>query len=118
MSIYVERYGWKQLHDTVFSSSVDGRVWDTFKPTLPTSTYSIGFVISEFSELKDPNKVSVWARENGITNAVYALQESQKILKYFENYIDIPYTLPQLYLVALPQCKTAATTNWGLTMYR
>lgn len=62
--------------------------------------------------------IKIWTRSNETKNVIYVKHESRKILKYLEDYTNIPHVLHKLDLVALPQCKTEATESWGLSTYK
>jgi len=81
------------------------------------STYLVAFVVSEFSH-KDNGTFSVWTRRDAIQQADYALQVGPAILKYFEQYFQIPFPLPKIDMVALPDFAAGAMENWGLITYR
>ncbi|CAB3360791.1 Hypothetical predicted protein [Cloeon dipterum] len=94
-----------------------GWEWDHFEESVPMSTYLVAFVISEFSRM-DNGSFSVWSRRDAIKQAEYALQVGPAILKYFEKYFKIPYPLPKMDMVALPDFAAGAMENWGLITYR
>lgn len=65
------------------------------------STYLLAFVISDFKNMTD-GRFSVWAREEALESARYALEVGPKILSFFENYFNIKYPLPKIDMIALP----------------
>lgn len=65
------------------------------------STYLLAFVISDFKNLTD-GRFSVWAREEALESARYALEVGPKILSFFEDYFNISYPLPKIDMIALP----------------
>jgi aminopeptidase N len=81
------------------------------------STYLVAFVVSEFSH-KVNGSFAVWTRRDAIEQADYALQVGPSILKYFEQYFQIPFPLPKIDMVALPDFAAGAMENWGLITYR
>lgn len=76
-------------------------MWDEFQESVPMSTYLLAFVVSDFKSLSD-GRFSVWARPEAIESARYALEVGPKILKFYENYYNVPYPLPKLDMIALP----------------
>lgn len=92
-------------------------LWDNFEQTPIMSTYLLAFVISDFKSISKGN-FSVWAREEALDQANYALELGPKILKFYENYFGIDFPLPKVDLVALPDFLAGAMENWGLVTYR
>nr|CAH8833082.1 unnamed protein product [Trichobilharzia regenti] len=60
---------------------------------------------------------TVWARPEKIESARYALDIGRRILTYFEDYFGVPYPLPKMDMVALPNFKAHAMENWGLITF-
>ncbi len=50
--------------------------------------------------------------------AKFALEVAIKSLEFYNNYFDIPYPLPTLDLVAIPDFESAAMENWGAVTFR
>lgn len=69
--------------------------------TVPMSTYLLAFAVTDFSH-KDSGTFAVWTRPDVIRSAEYALSIGPKILKYYEDYFGIPYPLPKMDMIALP----------------
>ncbi|XP_072390587.1 aminopeptidase N [Diabrotica undecimpunctata] len=99
--------------------------WDTFKRTPVMATFSIGIVISEFSNITSslsPEKdiaVTVWARPdfiNALTNVSQKVQESLVVL---EEFWKIPFPLPKLDIFALPTYQaTRPADSWGVLLFK
>lgn len=81
------------------------------------STYLVAFVVSDFDHMSDGN-FSVWARHEAIQQAEYSLNIGPKILHYYEQYFGIPFPLPKMDMIALPDFAAGAMENWGLITYR
>uniref|UniRef100_A0A1B6M3I9 Aminopeptidase n=1 Tax=Graphocephala atropunctata TaxID=36148 RepID=A0A1B6M3I9_9HEMI len=92
-------------------------VWDHFEESVPMSTYLVAFVVSDFQHLSD-GTFAVWAREQALGQARYALDVGPKILRHFEEYFNIKFPLPKIDMVALPDFSAGAMENWGLITYR
>ena len=78
----------------------DEYVWDHYQKSVPMSTYLVAFVVSDFEfELSPPtgNNVEfrIWSRQNALDQVEYAKSIGAKMLKYFEDYFNVPYPLPK-----------------------
>uniref|UniRef100_A0A1I8P6R0 Aminopeptidase N n=1 Tax=Stomoxys calcitrans TaxID=35570 RepID=A0A1I8P6R0_STOCA len=91
--------------------------WDYFEESVPMSTYLVAYSISDFSKLSN-GSYSVWARHDAIQSASYALSMVPKALKFFEDFFGIPFPLPKIDMIALPDFASGAMENWGLITYR
>ena len=49
--------------------------------------------------------------------ASYALEVTQKILPYYNDYFGVPYALPKLDQLAVPSTRGGAMEDWGLISY-
>lgn len=95
----------------------------TFATTPKMSTYLLAFVIGELQSkstlTKHGTEVSVWATIAQPLDALdYALDVAKRSVEFFEDYFGIPYPLPKLDHVALPDFTSGAMENWGLITYR
>lgn len=81
------------------------------------STYLVAFAVTDFRHLSAGN-FSVFARSDAINSAKYALNIGPKILKFLEEFFQIPYPLPKMDMIALPDFNAGAMENWGLITYR
>ena len=73
---------------------------DTFKRTVPMSTYLIGFIVSDFESVKMKSlkygiDIEILARPEVIRNlsSEYVLNETTKIIDYFADYFNVSYPL-------------------------
>lgn len=81
------------------------------------STYLFSFAVTDFAS-KTKNKITVWARAEAINQSDYALEISEKALDFYERYFGIPYPLPKMDILALPDFEVGAMENWGLITAR
>ncbi len=93
-----------------------------FAPTPQMSTYLLAFIIGEFEfiegKTKDDVQVRVFTTKGKKHQAVFALEVAIKTLEFYNEYFDIPYPLPVLDLIAIPDFESAAMENWGAVTFR
>ncbi len=93
----------------------------TFQRTPRMSTYLLYMGVGEFEFLEDRlGKISIrivtmLGKKN---QARFALDMTKKCLQYFEKYSGIPYPLPKLDMIALPDFASGAMENWGAVTFR
>ncbi|PSN54260.1 hypothetical protein C0J52_08612 [Blattella germanica] len=90
-----------------------GWVWDHFPPTPPISTFSVGFIISDF---KSHNPYTMPGPRGGVTVHFHGRNEflktvegslriATRMVEYLEEYLSVRYPLKKLDIVALPEYK-------------
>lgn len=111
-------------------TAIDGMedwVWDHYYETPKMSTYLVAMMVSDLqpfhvstdsSRTKSNTSFSVWTRREALEQTRYAGKIGPSILEYFEKYFEIPYPLPKLDMVALPDFGFQAMENWGLITFR
>lgn len=94
----------------------------TFAPTPLMSTYLLAFIIGEFEFIegytKDKVQVRVFTTKGKKHQAKFALDVAIRSLEFYNNYFGIPYPLPVLDLIAIPDFESAAMENWGAVTFR
>lgn len=93
-----------------------------FTPTPRMSTYLVAFIVGEFEYIEDKTKngvqVRVFTTPGKKEQAKFALDVAVKCLEFYEDYFAIPYPLPVLDLIAIPDFAHGAMENWGAVTYR
>ncbi len=93
-----------------------------FGETPIMSTYLLAFVIGDLvsveAEAVNGTKIGVWTTRGKESQAGFALDTSVKLLGYFNEYFGIPYPLPKLDHLAIPDFAAGAMENWGCITYR
>ena len=93
-----------------------------FSPTPKMSTYLLAFIIGDFEYVEGKTKrgvqVRVFTTPGKKHQAGFALSCAIKTLEFYEDYFQIPYPLPVLDMIAIPDFTSAAMENWGAITYR
>lgn len=93
-----------------------------FEPTPKMSTYLLAFIVGEFEYIENKTKnnilVRVFTTPGKKEQAKFSLDVAIECLEFYENYFDIPYPLPVLDLIAIPDFAAGAMENWGAITYR
>jgi len=93
-----------------------------FFPTPKMSTYLLAFIVGDFEYLqkkaKNGVRIRVYTTPGKKHQARFALDCAVKTLEFYEKYFAIPYPLPVLDMVAIPDFSSGAMENWGAVTYR
>lgn len=63
-------------------------------------------------------EVRVWARPEALDQTDRAVEVTPAMLEFLEQYFQVPFPLPKVDLVAIPDFSSGAMENWGLITYR
>lgn len=100
----------------------DGLREVVFAPTPKMSTYLVAFIVGEFEHIETRTKegtlVRVFTTPGKKHQAEFALECAAKTLSFYNHYFNIPYPLPVLDLIAIPDFSAGAMENWGAVTYR
>mmetsp|Transcript_1550 Transcript_1550/g.3923 ORF Transcript_1550/g.3923 Transcript_1550/m.3923 type:complete len:885 (-) Transcript_1550:120-2774(-) len=100
----------------------DGKRRETYMPTPKMSTYLLAFCIGEFEFISDSTKGGVLARifacPGNASRCKFALQCCIRALDFYNDFFGIPYPLPKMDMIAIPDFAAGAMENWGLVTYR
>jgi len=100
----------------------DGKKSWMFDVTPKMSSYLVAFCVGEFDYVQAFTKslvsVRVYAPPGKKDQGRFALDLAVKTLELYEDYFKIPYPLPKLDMVAIPEFAMGAMENWGLVTYR
>jgi tricorn protease interacting factor F2/3 len=94
-----------------------------FQKTPKMSTYLLYVGVGKFDEDKNQhNKTELYSasvlRPDGRIKTGFAFEAAQKSLEFYEKYFGIPYELPKLHLIAVPEFAYGAMENWGAITFR
>ncbi len=88
-------------------------------PRMSTYLLYLGAGDFEFLEEKHGEKtIRIVTTRGKREQAGFALDLAKKFLSYFEEYSKIPYPLPKLDLIAVPDFASGAMENWGAITFR
>jgi puromycin-sensitive aminopeptidase len=104
-----------------------------FAPSPKMSTYLLAFIVGDFEYIEGRTRsrteshgkktsqstlVRVFVTPGKKHQAKFALDTAIKCLEFYNKYFDIPYPLPVLDLIAIPDFSHGAMENWGAVTYR
>ena len=93
----------------------------TFGTTPVMSTYLVYLAAGEFEYLEDKKgrvNIRVYMTPGKKEQGRFALELGRKFLNFYENYFKIPYPLPKMDLIAIPDFAAGAMENWGAITFR
>ena len=95
----------------------------TFKTTPKMSTYLLAICIGKFNKVSGTNQhgieVATYGALNQPTKSLeFSNQIAMESLDFYDQLFEIPYPLPKLDQVAIPDFDAGAMENWGLVTYR
>jgi tricorn protease interacting factor F2/3 len=104
------------------SQRVDGdKKVVVFEKTPQMSTYLLYLGVGKFqahtSKVRDTD--IILATTPGKTKlGAFAENEARKAIEFFNSYYKIPYALPKVHLIAVPEFAMGAMENWGAITFR
>ncbi|KAI5354182.1 hypothetical protein L3X38_007077 [Prunus dulcis] len=86
------------------------------------STYLVAIVVGLFDYVEDHTsdgvKVRVYCQVGKANQGKFALSVAVRTLELYKEYFAVPYSLPKLDMVAIPDFSAEAMENYGLVTYR
>lgn len=106
----------------VESVSIDGeRKVVTFQKTPRMSTYLLYLGVGKFEEQTgqlDRTEITVASTPGKVKRGTFAQDEAKKAIAFYNSYYGIPYSLPKIHLIAVPEFAMGAMENWGAITFR
>ncbi|HEV2165567.1 MAG TPA: M1 family metallopeptidase [Thermoplasmata archaeon] len=99
----------------------DGRTTIEFEPTPPMATYLFYLGVGQFDRYEGPpgrTSIRAAAPPGRGPSARYSVERASEILPALERFFGIPFPLPKLDLVAVPEFAYGAMENWGAISFR
>jgi tricorn protease interacting factor F2/3 len=103
------------------TTSVSGRKQIEFESTPPMSTYLFYLGIGNFDHLSGKlgkKDVTLIAPKGTLYSTDFPVKSAIASLKFYESYFGIPYQLPKLHLISVPDYAAGAMENWGAITFR
>jgi tricorn protease interacting factor F2/3 len=92
-----------------------------FQKTPRMSTYLLYVGVGQFEQNREKQgrvEYAVATVKGKLDTAKFALSLGPKVIDYFQSYFDLPYELPKLHLIAVPEFAVGAMENWGAITFR
>lgn len=93
----------------------------TFQNTPRMSTYLLYLGVGNFEERTEKlgkTDVIVATTPGKVKLCEFSQDEAKKAIDFFESYYAIPYKLPKMHLIAVPEFAMGAMENWGAITFR
>ncbi len=102
-------------------SSQNNKTLYKFATTPIMSTYLLYFAVGQFEYIEDNLnniKIRIVTTKGKKHQAKLALKLTKQFLDYYQRYFKIPYPLPKLDMLAIPDFEAGAMENWGSITFR
>ena len=99
----------------------EGKKTVTFQTTPRMSTYLLYLGVGKFqvrSSKLGRTEIYVATTPGKANQGAFAEAEARKAIEFFNEYYKIPYALPKIHLVAVPEFPVGAMENWGAITFR
>ncbi|KAE8687604.1 Aminopeptidase M1 [Hibiscus syriacus] len=94
----------------------------SFQESPIMSTYLVAVVVGLFDYVEDHTpdgvKVRVYCQVGKVNQGKFALKVAVGTLSLYKDYFAVPYPLPKLDMIAIPDFSAGAMENYGLVTYR
>ncbi|KAL5559481.1 hypothetical protein UlMin_035692 [Ulmus minor] len=106
----------------IVEEKVDGHLKTVSYQESPImSTYLVAIVVGMFDYVEDHTsdgvKVRVYCQVGKTNQGKFALHVAVKTLELYKEYFAVPYSLPKLDMIAIPDFAAGAMENYGLVTY-
>jgi len=93
----------------------------TFQTTPRMSTYLLYLGVGKFQVRRSNlggTEVVVATTPGKARLGAFAEEEAKSAIEFFNEYYEIPYALPKMHLIAVPEFPMGAMENWGAITFR
>lgn len=109
-----------------YSHPRPGFIREDFDITPMMSTYLIAFMVTDLvqSNVSRPGLpkglplINMWTRTEVTDMTGFGYDMTVKVLPFLESYFGVPFNLPKIDIVAVPDFGFNAMENWGLITFR
>jgi len=105
----------------IFKKKLDEKTLYRFDRTPVMSTYLLYLGVGDFEFLQGKcgkTLVRIVTTRGKKQLGKMSLKFTKQFLSYFQNYFKIPYPLPKLDMIAIPDFASGAMENWGAITFR
>mmetsp|Transcript_13709 Transcript_13709/g.19373 ORF Transcript_13709/g.19373 Transcript_13709/m.19373 type:complete len:883 (-) Transcript_13709:45-2693(-) len=110
------------MPEAEFTLLPKGKTSIRFMPSPLMSTYLLAICVGEFDFIQGVTKggvsIRVFTPPGKKELGKFALQVGIDTLDLYDDFFQIPYPLPKLDMIAIPDFAMGAMENWGLVTYR
>eukprot|EP00668_Euglena_longa_P044304 GGOE01058911.1.p1 GENE.GGOE01058911.1~~GGOE01058911.1.p1 ORF type:complete len:766 (+),score=277.53 GGOE01058911.1:351-2648(+) len=100
----------------------EGKKRVSFLPSPKMSTYLLAFVVGEFEAVQTVTSggtlLRVLCTPGRAARCEYALRFAARVLEFYNDFFGVPFPLPKMDMIAVPDFAAGAMENWGLVTYR
>ncbi len=92
-----------------------------FEETPRMSTYLLYIGVGKFDSVEQKTgDISVFliAPKGTLTKSLFPLDVATRVIELFQDYFGIPYVLPKVHLISVPEFAAGAMENWGAITFR
>jgi tricorn protease interacting factor F2/3 len=113
--------------EAIFNTPIDSERLDggrrvlRFTPTPPMSTYLFYLGVGKFDRYDGeaaPVRITVFTPKGRAEAGAFGAKHAAELLPEFGRYYGLPYPLPKLDLIAVPDFAYGAMENWGAISFR
>ncbi|MFQ5781282.1 MAG: M1 family metallopeptidase, partial [Nitrospiria bacterium] len=93
----------------------------TFDETPVMSTYLLALAVARLEQKEIAvagTRVAIWTLPGQLGLGAFALSVTSSVLPLLNDYFDLPYPIPKLDLVCVPDFAMGAMENWGAIFFR
>eukprot|EP00667_Euglena_gracilis_P009005 EG_transcript_9139 len=94
----------------------------SFLPSPKVSTYLLAIAVGEFESTQTVTSggtlLRVLCTPGRIAKCGYALRFAARVLEFYNGFFGVPFPLPKVDMLAVPDFAAGAMENWGLVTYR
>jgi len=98
------------------TTSVEGGKLITFMDTPRMSTYLVYIGVGTFTTktvTRGKGHITLAVPGEEMRSDDFPLEVASNCIDFYENYFGIPYQLPKIHLIAVPDFAAGAMENWG-----